>query len=152
MTARPDEIAALDDYAFPPVLGANWERTGPVFQVYKSAAEGTAPVCRFFGVFGALSSHFYTGDEAECAELPGRFPVWRFEDIAFHAALPDLAGDCPFSTVPLYRAYNKGISGAPNHRYTTDLATQIDFVTVRGWVAEGRGPLGVALCVPVMVP
>jgi hypothetical protein len=42
----------------------------------------------------------------------------------------------------LYRAYNNGKGGEPNHRYATDHAV-IDTMVAQGWVDEG-----VAICVP----
>jgi hypothetical protein len=47
---------------------------------------------------------------------------------------------------PLYRVYNDGMGGAPNHRQMTDLAL---FETMRslGWKPEGQG-VGVIACVP----
>jgi len=42
----------------------------------------------------------------------------------------------------LYRAYNNGKGGDPNHRYATDHAV-IDTMVAQGWVEEG-----VAICVP----
>jgi hypothetical protein len=47
----------------------------------------------------------------------------------------------------LYRLYNNGQGGAPNHRLTTDRATR-DAMTAQGWVAEGAGPDTVYGCVP----
>jgi hypothetical protein len=45
--------------------------------------------------------------------------------------------------VPVYRAYNDGQTGAPNHRFTTDLATYQQFTTTLGWLPEG-----IAFCAP----
>jgi len=39
--------------------------------------------------------------------------------------------------------YNDGMTGAPNHRYTTDSATYDEFTTSRGWLPEG-----VRFCAP----
>ena len=50
----------------------------------------------------------------------------------------------PIVTVPLYRVWN-GRADA-NHRYTTNLADQSDRVR-RGWIPEGYGPHGTAMCV-----
>jgi hypothetical protein len=46
--------------------------------------------------------------------------------------------------VPVYRVYNNGMTGAPNHRFTTSLAIHDDFVQNRGWTSEG-----VRFCAPV---
>jgi len=48
---------------------------------------------------------------------------------------------------PLYRLYNDGQGGAPNHRYTTQAATR-SAMLANGWIAEGVGELGVIGCVP----
>jgi len=52
--------------------------------------------------------------------------------------LPDAAGNCRGGTVPLYRLYNDGKTGAPNHRYTTSLAVRAEMVA-QGWIPEGSG-------------
>lgn len=148
VTADADEIAGLDRHVYPPVLGANWERTGQSFDVLMLSEAGVAPVCRFFGTFGTVSSHFYTADPLECAGLSARYPAWQYEKIAFHMPLPDAAGRCVAGAFPVYRMYNNSQGGAPNHRFTTHLPTVVDFVANRGWVDEGSGPIGVAMCSP----
>ena len=74
-------------------------------------------------------------------------PSWLFEDEVFAVILPDANGICPPNTIPLYRLYNNGMGGSPNHRYTTDPDT---FNTMRalGWVPEGSG-VGAIACVPL---
>jgi len=89
--------------------------------------------------FAPKSSHFYTADAIECAGLKQN-PSWQYEKIAFHARVP-VAGACAAGTVPVYRMYNDGQTGAPNHRFTTDAALYQQFTTTFGWTAEG-----VALC------
>jgi len=144
VTADPAEIAALDGGAF----GGAWTRTGKSFMTHAHPAAGTVPVCRFFSTsFAPKSSHFYTADAAECAGLKQN-PDWQFENIAFHVPVPDASGACQALTDPVYRMYNNGQTGAPNHRFTTDLALRQDFVANRGFVAEGFGPLGVTMCAP----
>ena len=140
MTAQADEIAGLDGGAY----NFAFVRTGKSFKVLDAPAAGTVPVCRFFttpGTFGAKSSHFYTADPAEC-ELVKTYPAWIYEKIAFHIAVPT-GQECPAGTAPVYRMYNHGQTGAPNHRFTTDLATYQAFTTSQGWDAEG-----VAFCSP----
>jgi len=135
MTAQADEIALLDGGAF----GGAFVRTGRAFTVHASAGSGLAPVCRFFttpGTFGAKSSHFYTADADECAGLKLN-PAWIYEKIAFYAPLPDAGGTCPANTLPVYRMYNNGNTGAPNHRFTTDYATRLAFVPALNWSDEG---------------
>jgi hypothetical protein len=70
-------------------------------------------------------------------------PNWQYEKLAFSIPLPK-AGICPTDTVPVYRLYNNGMTGAPNHRFTTSLAIHDDFVQNRGWVSEG-----VRFCAPI---
>ncbi|MBK9116980.1 MAG: SBBP repeat-containing protein [Betaproteobacteria bacterium] len=142
VTANPDEVAKLDAGVF-----AGWARTGESFRVRPLDVAGAANVCRFFSVsFAPKSSHFYTPDAAECAKVKGN-PDWQFEAEVFAFALPDAAGGCGAGTLPLYRLYNDGQGAAPNHRYTTSLATRSDMVA-RGWIPEGIGGLGVTGCVP----
>ena len=143
MTANPAEIAALDGGAF----GGAWVRTGQTFLAYPDPTAGAAPVCRFFSTaFGAKSSHFYTANAFECGAVKQN-PGWQYEGIAFDISVPDAAGNCPAGTVPVYRLYNNGQGGAPNHRFTTDLSIQQDFVDNRGYVAEGAG-IGITMCSP----
>ena len=142
VTASPDEIAKLDAGVF-----AGWARTGESFNVRALDVAGAANVCRFFSVsFAPKSSHFYTPDAAECAKVKAN-PDWQFEAEVFAFALPSAAGACGTGTLPLYRLYNDGQGGAPNHRYTTSLATRSAMVA-RGWISEGTGDLGVVGCVP----
>ncbi|MET0346007.1 MAG: hypothetical protein ABW218_07070, partial [Casimicrobiaceae bacterium] len=139
VTAMPEEIAGLDAGAF-----AGWQRTGQTFRVWKSGTG--ADVCRFFTTaFAPKSSHFYTSDANEC-EFVKLNPVWTYEQIAFAVVLPDYLGECA-TGIPLYRMYNGGQTGAPNHRYTTDPAVQRQMMN-KGFVPEGQGPAGVMGCVP----
>ena len=140
MTAQADEIAGLDAGAY----NFAFARTGLGFNAWNAPAAGTVPVCRFFtapGTFGAKSSHFYTADPVECAGLKSN-PAWVYEKIAFHVAVP-AAGACAAGTSPVYRMYNSGQTGAPNHRFTTDLAIYQEFTTTKGWAPEG-----IAFCSP----
>ena len=112
------------------------------FNVRDGPADGTIPVCRFFTVtFAPKSSHFYTSDPGEC-EAVRNYPDWQFEKIAFYVHRYD-GGACPAGTIPVYRIYNNGQTGAPNHRFTTNLALYGNFVNTQGWAAEG-----VRFCVP----
>lgn len=47
----------------------------------------------------------------------------------------------------VYRLFNNGQGGAPNHRYTTSLDTRASMIS-QGWVPEGAGTIGVIACVP----
>lgn len=128
VTAQADEIAGLDSGVF-----AGWARTGQTFNVWTSGT-GLADVCRFFTVaFAPKSSHFYTANGAECAAV-GQNPVWQYEKISFLVALPGAGGACPVG-IKLYRLYNDGQTGAPNHRYTTSLALRAQMIA-QGFTPE----------------
>jgi hypothetical protein len=142
VTAIPAEIANLDTGA----LAKDWKRTGEAFDVYVTGVAGTAPTCRFFSTsFAPKSSHFYTPSVSECAIVKNN-PNWLFEAEVFNMILPSAAGLCPAGTKSLYRLYNDGMGGAPNHRYTTETSVRVDMITA-GWTPEGLG-IGVVGCVP----
>jgi len=141
MTAKADEITGLDGGAY----NGAFARTGRTFGVYAAPGNGLAPVCRFFttpGTFGTKSSHFYTADAAECEGLKVN-PNWIYESIAFYVPTPDGGGTCPANSLPVYRLYNNGQTGAPNHRFTTDYATKLAFAPALNWSDEG-----VRFCTP----
>lgn len=141
VTATRDEIMKLDRGEFD-----GWERTGHHFGVQVLPDAASSPVCRFFTVaFGAKSSHFYAPRGLGCEEALAN-PDWQFEGDVFFSALPTLAGDCPAGTIPIYRLYNNGMGGAPNHRFTTDFAVR-EAMLARGYLPEGRG-IGVGMCSP----
>lgn len=142
VTASPQEIADLDTGRRP-----GWARTGESFAVYDLGTVGTANVCRFWTdqAFAPKSSHFYTPVASECATVKGN-PDWVYEDLAFAWGPTDAEGGCAGLTTPLYRLFNDGRGGAPNHRYTTSFATRASMVA-QGWVPEGNG-IGVIGCVP----
>ncbi len=142
VTALADEIAKLDDGTF-----GGWTRTGRMFSAFALGTPGTSAVCRFFSTaFDPKSSHFYTPISSECTAVKGN-PAWSFEGEVFGVVLPSAAGACGAGTVPLYRLFNNGQGGAPNHRYTTDLPTR-SAMLLFGWVPEGSGDVGVIACVP----
>ncbi len=137
-----DEVNKLDIGTL-----AGWKRTGQYFPVYPLGTADTGDVCRFFSTsFGTRSSHFYTPFASECATVKAN-PNWMFEGNVFGEKLPSLTGDCPAGTRALYRLYNNGKDGAPNHRYTTELAVRAATMA-QGWIPEGYGPLAVIACVP----
>ena len=142
VTASPQEIAKLDA-GIPP----GWTRTGESFGVFDLGAAGAASVCRFWSGqrFAPKSSHFYTPVAVECDKVRHN-PDWMYEGDVFAWALPDTAGVCAAGTLPLFRLYNDGKSGAPNHRYTTQEAIRAQMLA-QGWIAEGAG-VGVIGCVP----
>lgn len=141
MTAIGDEITKLDNGTI-----AGWTRTGKAFNVFVSGTPSTAEVCRFFSTaFAPKSSHFYTPFAPECA-LVKQNPNWQFEAAVFNMVLPNADATCPAGTTALYRVYNDGMGGAPNHRYTIDRDT-FDLMIALGWKPEGAG-VGVIACVP----
>ena len=136
------EISALDAGQF-----AGWVRTGRTFNAYTTGNGTVTPVCRFFTVaFAPKSSHFYTPFATECESLKNGHD-WQFEGEAFFVDLPDSNGVCPGTHSAVYRLYNNGQNGAPNHRYATDPAVRAEMIA-KGWVSEGQGPLGVIFCSP----
>ena len=142
VTAIADEITKLDNGTF-----VGWARTGRQFKIYPAAGSGVSAVCRFFSTaFGAKSSHFYTANGAECTTVKAN-PNWQFEAEVFNTPVPAFDGSCPAGTIPVYRMYNNGMSGAPNHRFTTDLNVRAQMLAL-GWIAEGNGTIGVTMCSP----
>lgn len=142
VTYLAGEISKLDDGTF-----AGWSRTGKQLKAYTASATGLSPVCRFFTVaFPPKSSHFYTPDTPECEGLKPS-PVWQYEGEVFFTQQATVAGVCPPNTLPVYRMYNNGQSGAPNHRYTTDFSVR-EQMLAQGWIPEGAGTLGVIMCAP----
>ena len=104
-------------------------------------------MCRFFSVsFAPKSSHFYTPSASEC-DVVKKSPDWSFEAAVFNVTLPAGDGACPGGTQKLFRVYNDGQGGAPNHRYTTDRDTFLAMQQL-GWKPEGYGE-GVIACVPL---
>ncbi len=155
MTALAEEIDALDAGRL-----KGWARTGESFAI--SAAPHSVPgvahaVCRLYIEPAAGDSHFFSAWADECAAAPARWSRITLETAAaFHVLLPDLAtGACPpiltfdvnstGESYPVYRLWNRRADS--NHRYTTSLALRAAMIA-RGYVSEGFGPAGVAMCVP----
>lgn len=137
------------------IFGDAWHRTFYFWRVWSAPGPGRVPVCRFFSTaFGALSSHFYTPIASECAALqtnPALSSVWQLESTAvYYLEVTDASGNCPAGTSPLYRVYNNGMGGAPNHRYTADPAVRALMITL-GWVPEGNGPDIIFACTPTLL-
>jgi len=128
VTADPAEIAGLDTGA------GGWARTGLAFKAIDAAATAGLPNCRFFGIFGSVSTHFYTIDADECATVMAD-PAWTFENYAFRATMP-AAEDCPADRMRVVRVFNAFRGGALNHRYTTS-ASEAAALAGEGWVVEG---------------
>ncbi|MDH5246392.1 MAG: glycoside hydrolase [Betaproteobacteria bacterium] len=152
VTQLPGEVSALDSGQ-----QRGWARTGRTFGAWPSAADAGSiaanPVCRFYIPPDKGSSHFFSASPAECAavlrniETDPNFAGYVQETpSAFFAALPDAAsGACAQGTVPVYRLWNRRPDA--NHRYTTDRGVRAEMIA-RGWVPEGYGPEGVAMCTP----
>ena len=129
VTAEAAEIAGLDAGSPP-----GWSRTGFAFKAIDAAQAAGLPNCRYFGVFGEVSTHFYSVIPVECQRLAGD-PVWTFEADAFRAE-PTSAQDCAPGLTRVVRTYNNGMGGAANHRYLTS-GSETATMTAAGWVVEG---------------
>ena len=146
-TADSVEIAALDAGQF-----VGWQRTGGSFSAYAPGIASLAPatvqpVCRYYGKPACgLDTHFFSAFSNECALIQVLWPdEWLLETAdAFAVAIPSQAdGSCPTGTNVVYRLFN-GKSDV-NHRYTTSLETRAQMVQ-KGWIPEGYGTVGVAMC------
>jgi hypothetical protein len=141
------EIALLDAHA-PPFQ--DWSRTGFTFNVYINAGApvSSVAICRFFNTsFAPKSSHFYAPHGGVCEDTLRLFPDWGLEDDKlFNMMMPDATGACPAGTIPVYRLYNGGMGGAPNHRFVTSLAERQKMIDLM-YLPEGNG-IGVGMCAP----
>jgi len=144
VTAAQAEINALDGNVFP-----GWQRTGSSFKAYLAATAGASPVCRFY-IPPPYDSHFYSASPAECAQVRAAYPFFVYESPnVFYIALPDpTTGACPPATMAVYRLYNNGMGGGPNHRYTTSATIKAQMIA-QGWIPEGYGPNAVIMCAPL---
>jgi hypothetical protein len=143
ITAYADEAAHLAAGGLPP-----WIPTGHTFKVWGGPDQGITNVCRFFSAtFAPRSSHFYSNNPDECPGLSAG-GVWQLESSAAFFMMPTATGSCPSGTMPLYRLYNDGKSGAPNHRYTIQTSVRTTMIAA-GWLPEGMGSNGVFACVPL---
>jgi hypothetical protein len=142
MTTGAVELSALDTGVF-----SGWVRTGFQFKAYAQGTPGVPTVCRFFSAaFAPKSSHFYTNMPYEC-DLAKTYPAWTFEGEVFNIPGAAADGTCAPGTVPVYRLYNNGQSGAPNHRYVTVPLVR-DQMLAAGWVLEGNLPGLAFMCAP----
>jgi YVTN family beta-propeller protein len=124
------------------LFGNAWDRTYDYFRVWTEQGPNRVQVCRFLSTaFGQKSSHFHTASADEC-ETVKKNPHWQFEAMAYYVELPDGMGGCRAGTVPLFRLYNNGTGGAPNHLFTASSGVR-DSAAGKGWTLEG-----VAACVP----
>lgn len=158
VTTSQDEIAVLDTG-----LIAGWARTGntqdflafadPVrVRGMDAAHAGASPVCRFFI---PPASHFLSASAEECAAVAAAHPEFVLEtSAAFYAWTPNADGTCPqlyskiggFEFQPVYRLWNNRPD--TNHRFTASKFERDEMVD-QGWVSEGAGDDGVAMCVPM---
>jgi hypothetical protein len=144
ITAFPNEIAVLDGGAF----GGVWQRTGRAFAVWTQSDGVDLPTYRFFSTsYAPKSAHFYSPYPSELAALTSN-PNWQLEGLVFYLQLPDANGNCPPGTTILYRLYNNGMGGAPNHSYTISV-TDLNRLTAAGWSFEGNGNTKAFACVPL---
>ncbi len=146
ITPNAGEILLLGKPPF-----ADWQLSGYSFLGYSpaKAPAGTVPVCRFYNDhFEGLSSHFYAPKGLGCEDTIEYFPDWTLEDDRlFYAYLPDGQGLCPAGQMPVYRLFNNGAGGAPNHRFTTRADLRQQLIDGEGFTPEGAG-IGVGWCAP----
>ncbi len=145
LTASWDEVVVLDQE------GSGWVRSGRSFRVSSIPMPGLLPVCRFFGTDAYTvngqrigpNAFFYTASPEECESLKtgwqalaadGQYyPAWTFESVAFYVS-PVTPEGCGWGMMPIYRAYNGGQNGDPNHRFSADKYL-LDIVM--DWIVEG---------------
>jgi hypothetical protein len=118
--------------------------------MYAIATAGASPVCRFFSTLFDPKSHFYTPFPTECASLKTS-GGWQFKArVTMCSSLPSPAS---MARVPLasavYRLYNNGQGGAPNHRYDRDQCAGSD--DAAGWIIEGNGQARLHVCAAVVI-
>ena len=96
----------------------------------------------------SIDDHFYSASADECDAIERDYPMYVLEDrAAFYAWLPDAAtGACPHKLgieLPvLFRTWNPKSNA---HVFTVSEAMR-DLLVGRGFIAEGYGPSGVAMC------
>jgi YVTN family beta-propeller protein len=148
ISSNPGEVSDLDRG-----VHKGWVRTRQSISTYvtgTSMGRGE-PTCRFYGLPSAgLDSHFYSASKRECDEVSSKFAdAWTKEsDNVFEVALPAVTGACVTGTQPVYRLWN-GRSDS-NHRYTTHSSTRQQMIA-KGYISEGYGPDGIAMCAPEIV-
>ena len=145
MTPRSNEIELLDTHQFP-----GWVRTGLAFDAYNPASHppSAVQICRMYNdKYNGTSSHFYGTLHGDCAVTQQLFPDWTFEDPElFDADVGNAAGTCPIGEYPVFRVFNNGMGGAPNHRFTNSPEV------VQRMVAKGYASEGPAWCTTSLPP
>lgn len=138
VTSLPAEMQALDLGVF-----VGWQRTGYSFRVNSKADD--AAVCRYYMPPGQGDSHFYSASASECNEVATKFPSFIQETPSlFTVLLPNpVTGECGANHAPVYRMWNNRADS--NHRYITDPELRSQMIKL-GYVPEGYGPTGVAMC------
>jgi hypothetical protein len=131
---------------------AGWVRTGQVFLVFPANNGFLNNVCRFYIPPEHGNSHFFSAIATECASVlahvqndPNYSGYIEETTDAFFVSAPFPDGTCAYQWSPVYRLWNQRADS--NHRYTTDPAIKAQMIA-RGYVAEGVGPNGVAMCAP----
>ena len=131
---------------------AGWARTGQTFQVFPANNGFLNSVCRFYIPPEHGNSHFFSAIATECAAVvahtlsdPNYSGYIEETPGAFFVSAPFPDGSCAYLWVPVFRLWNQRADS--NHRYTTDPAIKAQMIA-RGYVAEGLGANGVAMCAP----
>jgi len=131
---------------------AGWTRTGLSFAVWPGNNGFFNAVCRFYIPPQHGDSHFFSAITSECASVlahvandPNYSGYILETPSAFYLAAPFDDGTCAYEWIPVYRLWNNRADS--NHRYTTDPAVKAQMIA-RGYIAEGVGPDGVAMCSP----
>jgi hypothetical protein len=144
---RAADIDALDSGRI-----AGWTRTGQTLRVWPANNGFLDPVCRFYIPVEHGNSHFFSALRTECAAVaahvqtdPNYSGYVEETTEAFYVAAPFPDGTCAYLWTPVYRLWNQRADS--NHRYTTSVAIRAQMIA-RGYVAEGLGPDGVAMCSP----
>jgi hypothetical protein len=144
LTADDGEIGYLDHGGEP-----GWVRTGGGFKVYaRDRSDGRGYIVnRFLSPPGTgIDAHFLTASYRELIVLIGD-PSWHYEPQPFDIGFPDtLTGDCASGMAPVYRLFNPHNG---DHRFTTDAFLKAG-LEAQGWVPEGYGDRGVAMCSPLV--
>ena len=140
------DIDALDSGRIP-----GWMRTGYTFVASDTPGPGLNAVCRYLIPPQHGDSHFFSASPDECAAVAQKvatdpnYSGYILEtSAAFYIALPDIvSGTCPAGTVAVFRLWNRRVDS--NHRYTADANVRARMLAA-GYLPEGYGPQGVAMC------